>query len=591
MFNLIKKALNKVWKDIFNSSTKPLSAGIHYWRIYVFNHLLLFLIIIALPALIIGVYYGILHGFWGIVIINTFSFISILYVRLSKRLKYRYKVYTILFVVYILSVYLLYKVGLQGAGIIWLILVPVFASILVGLRAAILVTILNIVTFVGLGLYFINKGMWFDISEYTADHWLILTSNFIVVSLIIAVTASILMKGLDKSFKNEYQHRIDLEHERNYLKMLKEKAEESDRLKTSFLSNLSHEIVTPMNSIMGFSDLLLERKLVNASSKKYLNIINSNAKHLLAIINDIVGISRMESGEVKLVYSDFNLNELLTVLYNTFQSKIEKKGLGFKIQTSLDDQKSYIKSDEEKLKQILTNLLNNAIKFTQKGYIEVGYTIESGLIKFYVKDTGIGIKEEEKEKIFNRFTQANDEIASQYGGTGLGLSIVKSIVNLLKGDIWLESIPGKGTSFYFSIPHYLVTQKNEQGFESEIPDWQNKNILIIEDDDSSTLYLEECLEPTKIRIFSAKTGKEALKIYNDYIYKINIVLLDLNLPDMSGYDIVRMIHRKDKGKPVIAQTAFVNDNDRHMAIEAGFSDYLTKPFKRKDIFDTLQRYL
>ncbi len=255
----------------------------------------------------------------------------------------------------------------------------------------------------------------------------------------------------------------------------KDKAEESDRLKSAFLANMSHEIRTPMNAIVGFADLLNDAEIPREKTKKYINIINSNSHQLLAIINDIIDISKIEAGQVSLTTATFDLNQTLRDLHSVFKTTAALKNIELIIDNAGINEIFFIETDETKLKQILTNLLSNAVKFTQSGKIEFGYSISDRDILFFVEDTGIGISEENKTIVFERFRQVESSLSRKVGGTGLGLSISKAIVELMDGSIWLESAPNKGSKFFFTI-HYkpseaqIISTENHQE-QKKLIDW------------------------------------------------------------------------------------------------------------------------
>ena len=232
----------------------------------------------------------------------------------------------------------------------------------------------------------------------------------------------------------------------------KEKAEESDRLKSAFLANMSHEIRTPMNGIMGFTELLKEPHLKGKEKKKYIKIIQKSGERMLDTINDLIEISKVESGTVEVQYSHFNINEQIDYYYNFFKPEAEKKGLNLSFQKELSFDRAFIKSDKDKLNGILVNLIKNAVKYTNQGNVEFGYCIKGKMIEFFVKDTGIGIEEARQKVVFDRFVQADMSFSKPYEGAGLGLSIAKAYVDMLNGKIWLESEPGKGSQFFFTIP-------------------------------------------------------------------------------------------------------------------------------------------
>ncbi|MEJ5265607.1 MAG: PAS domain S-box protein [Bacteroidales bacterium] len=363
----------------------------------------------------------------------------------------------------------------------------------------------------------------------------------------------------------------------------KNKAEESDRLKTAFLHNISHEIRTPMNAIMGFADLLKNEELAPERRTKYLDIIINSSKQLLSIVNDVLEISRLESRTVPLHFSTFNLNHLAEELYHLFLPRI--RNLKFSFHCGLPIEKAFIEGDKEKINQILTNLLNNALKFTQEGSIEFGYNIENDNLVWYVRDTGMGIPENEQDKIFERFYQANLAIAQLKGGSGLGLSIVKNLVELMGGHIWLESVPGQGSTFYVKLPYKPA--KSKLTTHTPMPvSLQDLYILVVEDNISNFDLIEHLLTQHGARISWAKTGAEALEKIRANRY--NLVLMDIKLPEMDGITATRLIKQNNPHLPVIAVTAYSTPEDRQEALDAGCDAFLTKPVEKNALLDIIQ---
>ena len=377
------------------------------------------------------------------------------------------------------------------------------------------------------------------------------------------------------------------------------KAKDADRLKTAFLANMSHEIRTPLNSIIGFTQLLADDNLSD-DQKQYIDIINTSGKNLLVIINDIIDISKIEAGQLKVVKSDCNINQVFADLLQYFQSdrkNHQDKDIRISVHLSLSDKDSTIFTDDVRLKQILINLISNAIKFTHCGSVEFGYYLDGEKKKmvFFVKDTGIGMDPEKQNIIFKRFRQADGTISRRYGGTGLGLSISKGLVAILGGHIWVESVLGKGSTFYFSLPYkntfystvYLSRERNR---ELDPYSWSDKMILIVEDDENNLYYLKRILSKTQINIIHAKDGLEAVKKSSEII-NIDIVLMDIQLPLLNGLDATQQIRAMNKKYPIIAQTANAMDDDRRRCIDSGCTDYISKPIDKQVLLDVLSKYL
>jgi PAS domain S-box-containing protein len=390
-------------------------------------------------------------------------------------------------------------------------------------------------------------------------------------------------------------HRSQLEYE---LIKAKEKAEESDKLKTAFLANMSHEIRTPMNGILGFAEMLNDSRLSYANRKKYLNIIHSNGKMLINLIDDIIDFAKIESGQANIVQDEFSLNSLLNQVQSTFLTRSlrrNKSKLRILTKKSFPDEKSYIRTDPIKLRQILTNLVGNAIKFTNKGYIEFGYDLaENSFLKFYVKDTGIGIPDDKLQMIFERFIQADSSPSRKYGGSGLGLAISKGLVELLGGKMWAESALNEGSTFYFTIPFISVVRRMEErpeGRDARVPsNWEGRLFLIAEDDKFSYKFLEGFLKQTKADVIRASDGREAVELCRSNS-KIDLVLMDIQMPEMNGLTATEEIKKFNKSIPIIAQTANAINEEKIRCLEAGCDDFVTKPVNINELFDKIDKWL
>jgi PAS domain S-box-containing protein len=371
----------------------------------------------------------------------------------------------------------------------------------------------------------------------------------------------------------------------------KEKAEESDRLKSAFLANMSHEIRTPMNGILGFADLLKEPGLTGDEQLNYIEIIEKSGKRMLNIINDIIDISKIEAGLMKLDISESNINEQIEYIYTFFKPEVEAKGMKLSFRNYLTAKEAIIKTDREKLYAILTNLVKNAIKYSKEGEIEIGYkrvatqSIAS-LLQFYVKDTGIGIPKNRQEAIFERFIQADiaDKMARQ--GAGLGLTITKSYIEMLGGKIWVESEEGIGSTFYFTLPYNAqpakeITDQQPESLGNDY-DFGKLKILIAEDDIISEMLIDSYIKMFGNEVLKAKTGSEAVEIYRDNP-DIDLILMDIRMPDMDGYEATRQIRQFNQEVVIIAQTAYGLFGDKEKAIEAGCSDYIAKPINKIEL--------
>ncbi len=371
----------------------------------------------------------------------------------------------------------------------------------------------------------------------------------------------------------------------------KEKAQESDRLKSAFLANMSHEIRTPMNGIIGFTKLMLQSSITDEKKYIYSKTVIECSQQLLSIVNDILDISKIEAGQIELSQDSVNINQLLEELYDLYKSKANNKNIFLAINKQLKDNQINIFTDYVKLKQILNHLLSNAIKFTHEGEIKFGYNVKNNLLEFYVKDTGIGIKKELHEKIFEQFRQGELDISKMYGGTGLGLSISKKLVELLNGKIWLESEHNKGSCFYFSIPFSKLDSVIEPISEDER--FMNSNakptILIAEDELTNFLFLHELLNE-QYNIVQAKNGEEAIDICKNRD-DIKLILMDLKMPKIDGFEATKTIKELKSDIIIIAQTAYAMKKDREKILNLGCDDYVSKPIEITQLMELLKKYL
>jgi PAS domain S-box-containing protein len=372
----------------------------------------------------------------------------------------------------------------------------------------------------------------------------------------------------------------------------KEKAEESDRLKTAFLHNISHEIRTPMNAIVGFSALLGEPDLNEKLKQSYISTIMQSSDQLLSIISDIVDISNIEASLVKTVKNPIDVNLTLKSLYDQFLPRARDQKIKLDYESQLSGADALIQADSTKLTQVLSNLLNNALKFTPSGSIKVGCTKKDNFLEFSVSDTGIGITSEYHIKIFERFYQVQNTTTRMYEGTGLGLSISKAYVELMGGKIWLSSEPGKGTTFFFTVPldrQFVAPMPvSEKMLPVGFSFTQRKTILVAEDIDSNFKLISYFLSSANTKIIRASNGKEAVEVaLTDK--NIDLILMDIKMPEMDGYTAVRLIREANIKTPIVAQTAYADDMEK--AIMGGCNGFISKPFDRNTLLKVISEHI
>jgi len=379
----------------------------------------------------------------------------------------------------------------------------------------------------------------------------------------------------------------------------KERAEESDHLKSAFLANMSHEIRTPMNAILGFTELLTmpDSEVAPEEKENFIKLINNSGNNLLQLIDDIIDISKIEAGQLKINKKKCNINSSLTDLKQSFleiRKQKDKENIDIRINENVTEQNITIKTDPLRLNQVFINLIDNALKFTEDGFIEFGYEFKNKKeLLFYVKDTGLGMDQDKKDLVFNRFIKIEDDDVRLYRGAGLGLAISKSIVELLGGKIWVESVPEVGSTFYFTLPfEQIENSENTKKIINldESYNWQEKTILVAEDEPANFIYIEEVLKTTKAKILKAVNGKEAVDIILQN-NNVDIIIMDIKMPVMDGYEATRRIKKIKQEIPIISQSAYAMPGDIDKGLESGMNDYLIKPVKPKKLLSILNKHL
>ncbi|HPM91030.1 MAG TPA: PAS domain S-box protein [Tenuifilaceae bacterium] len=378
----------------------------------------------------------------------------------------------------------------------------------------------------------------------------------------------------------------------------REKAEESDRLKSAFLANMSHEIRTPMNGILGFAQLLKNPRLSEEEVREYLDVIEQSGQRMLDIINNLINISKIESGEVQVNLSQCDVNEQLQYALNFFKPDADSKGLKFFLEYQLPDEQATVTTDPLKLQVILSNLVKNAIKYCDNGSVAFGCKLKEEYLEFYVSDTGIGIPPMTIGKIFERFVQANTNYSGRYEGAGLGLAIAKSYVELLGGSIWVESEVGKGSTFHFTIP-VRPAARQQQSYSNALNQDKNDSvsqpfskklkILIAEDDAPSGMLLRNQLKDIAGEIISARNGADAVSMFLSNP-DTDLILMDIKMPEMDGYEATKKIREVSSNVVIIAETAYAMTNDREKALSVGCNDYISKPINREKLLELVKKH-
>lgn len=393
------------------------------------------------------------------------------------------------------------------------------------------------------------------------------------------------------------QIRISIERKKSELELVeaKEKAIQSDKLKTSFLTNMSHEIRTPMNAIIGFSTLLNDDDITKEESAEYVSLLASNASVLLNIIDNVIEVAMLEAGEVVLERKKFGINQMLVDLLESFEKSEDRHpDVSVNISTAGSDEEYMLYNDQNRLMQMLNILIGNALKFTEKGSVDFGYRlIDQKYIEFIIKDSGIGIPLSQQDHIFERFRQADNSLTRKFGGTGLGLTIVKHLVDLMDGQIVLESEEGKGSLFRISLPIVQPTPEALPGITTKPKprlDLSGKHILVVEDVESNYQYLVAVLKSTMVNIHWITDGNAAVDFCKNYP-DIDMVFMDINLPGIDGYEATRRIREFKSDLPIIALTAYAMTGEKERSLDSGCNEYLSKPVSPRELMNVVTKFL
>lgn len=441
--------------------------------------------------------------------------------------------------------------------------------------------------------YFLPWDRWFENRIIPSKEGIVVFFQDITDRKLAEQKSKDLNTKLEIRNRELYESIIQIQKINTELIHAKEKAEEGDRLKSAFLANMSHEIRTPMNGILGFTALLKEPKLTGDEQREYIGVIEKSGDRMLNIINDIVSVSKIESGQVSLSYKETSIKDQIESIYIIFKNEAAQKNIQLKINNTIIENENLIRTDQEKVQIVLSHLLSNALKFTASGSIEIGCFKNLNTITFYVKDSGIGINPSKKDVIFERFIQEDDSLNRRYEGAGLGLYISKSYVDLLGGKIWAENNSDSGSTFHFKIP-IIKPHEIDKEFQTPLPQTpyinQQLKILVAEDDSISLKFISKILKIFGENLLIARNGFEAVNLCKNNP-DIDIVLMDIQMPVMNGYEAIKKIREFNQDVIIITQSAFVFTDEAEKAIEVGGNGYVSKPIDKKQLIDHINEQI
>lgn len=581
------------YMDHFSSVIFTTEGGLPNLRDKLFISVLLLTFPICLLAYIPSFIISLQTGQFIIALSDTIAMLSLVFIFFNKNLSIRNKKILFNVTFYILSFILFIYMGIKGPSITIFICISVLITLFQSKKAGLITVSLNALLFLFiLAADPINSISLAFFQIYTPVEWLGVGLNLIAFNALMVFSVASFVNQLNKSFLKEKDLRATLKRDSLDLIVAKQKAEESDRVKSAFLHNISHEIRTPLNAITGFSALLTMPDNSLDEQTMYIDSIQKGSDHLLSIVSDIIDVASIEAKAADTQLTKVNLNTRIENLHKQYLEEATVKNISLVYKTGLPYEKAEILTDRSKLDRILSNLISNAIKFTSKGQIIFGYELKDSLIEFYFSDTGIGVPAELQSKIFEKFFQAEKSLTRQFGGTGLGLPICKAFIEQMGGNIWLKSEPGKGSTFYFTLPYVQPVPIMKAG--SHVPDsdittlYKQITALVAEDDEINFKLIKSYLTTLNIKVIRAVNGIEAVELCR--LHKnIGLVLMDVKMPGMDGYTASRKIREFRPDVIIIAQTAYFDDKET--ALKNSCNDFISKPFTRKQLISKVKENL
>ncbi len=542
-----------------------------------------FLIPLSLTAVffaIVSILLNVIIGFnWVLTVIPFFSIPIFLLVYLMVKNNYYVVIAKWIFIIstfIIINLVWYFNFGGRGPWLFLLILLYSYLIFMMRGKQLILLSLLIIANVLVLFIFEYHNPN--ALGQYPSEKVRIL--DFYSAILLLGGTAYVLMTMAKRAYLSQYK-----------------KAKTADKLKSSFLANMSHEIRTPLNAIVGFSNLLADGTIKDEEREQYIAIINRSNETLLQLIDDILDVSMIEAEQVKINEASFSVTELMHNLEKTYRQVLKEKNKEH-LQLVLEMPRNIYRmvSDPVRVNQLMVNLLNNAIKFTEQGSVTFGFLPQNDRIKFFVRDTGIGIEKEYQERLFDRFYKIEEDNTKLYRGTGIGLYLCKKIAEMLGGSIHVQSEYGKGSEFYFYLPLKGLQVEPQPEMARDFHHNQGDirlpetTILIVEDDTSSRIYFKKVLEGMRVHILEAADAAEGERIFREHP-EIAVVLLDIRLPGVSGFEVLKELKKLRPEVPVIAQTAFAMAGDKEACLEAGFDAYISKPVGRTELLHLLKKFV